>query len=55
MSTSIDSIKNEISELRKDMELVKHILKEDTELSEDAKKQLADARATPESEYIDLE
>jgi hypothetical protein len=54
MGTSIERIHDEISELRKDMEFIKHILSEDYELSDEARKQLSEARKTPESEYVDL-
>ncbi len=37
------------------MEYIKHILREDYELSDEAKKKLFEARSTLESEYIDLE
>ncbi|MFH0978584.1 MAG: hypothetical protein V1837_04750 [Candidatus Woesearchaeota archaeon] len=55
MATSIDSIHRDILELKKDVEVIKDILKEDFELSDTAKKRLAQARNTPESEYIALE
>ena len=41
--------------MRRDVELIKHILEEDYELSEEAKEALAKARKTPESEYVDLD
>jgi hypothetical protein len=52
--TSTDSIHQELSDIRKDLEFIKHILSEDYELSENAKRELAKARALPESEYVDL-
>jgi len=55
MSTSIETIHNELSDIKKDVEFIKHILSEEYELSDSAKKALAEARNTPEAEYIDLE
>lgn len=42
----------DIEELKRDMALVRHLLSEEGKLTDDAKKMLADARATPDSAYI---
>jgi len=55
MTTTIEQLYKDIAYLKRDVELIKHILEEDYELSEEAKKALAKARETPESEYIDLD
>ncbi|MBU1202281.1 MAG: hypothetical protein KJ583_05450 [Nanoarchaeota archaeon] len=54
MATSIEVLHKDLTSLKKDIEFIKHILREDYELSEFAKKALKEARETPESEYIDL-
>ena len=54
MTSSIESLHRELVQLRRDVELIKNILVEDFELSEEAKKSLKEARATPESQYITL-
>ena len=48
-------IEKEITKLKEDVALLKHVLSEDGDLSERAKKALAKARKTPESEYTILE
>lgn len=45
---------DEVAELRKDVAFLKHAVSEEQELSARAKKALAKARATPESDYVDL-
>jgi len=40
--------------LKTDIAVIKHILSEEGELTEEAKKRLAKARATPDSEYAEL-
>ncbi len=52
---TIDSLNKEITEIKKDIKFIKHALKEDYELSEEAKEGLKKARETEESEYVDLE
>jgi len=54
MDKAIKSIQDEITKVRKDLDFIKHVLSEDYELSDEAKKGLEEARRTPESEYIDL-
>lgn len=52
---TLETLHEELKELKKDMDYIKGILSEDFELSEHAKKALNEARTTPESEYVDLE
>jgi len=54
MSTSIETIHQELVDIKKDMAFIKHVLSEDFELSEKAKKAIRIARKTPEKKYIDL-
>ncbi len=54
MATSIESIHQELSYIRKDLDYIKGILSEDFELSDSARKALKEARKTPEKEYVDL-
>ena len=44
----------DLEELKKDISVIKHILSEEGDLTESAKKQLKEARKTPNSEYIKL-
>ena len=55
MVATIESLNAELQNLKKDVAHIKGVLKEDFELSEHAKKELKEARETPESEYVDLE
>ena len=55
MAITIEHLHKDIVYLKRDIELIKHILEEDYELSEKVKKALARARETPESEYVDLD
>lgn len=55
MTTSIETIHEELEALRKDVTFIKHVLSEDSELSNKAKKELALARKTPLSKYISQE
>lgn len=55
METTIEHLSKDIACLRRDVELIKHMLEENYELSEEGKEALARARETPESEYIDLD
>lgn len=54
MVATIETIHQDILELRNDMLIIKDLLSEDFELSDYAKKALKEARKTPESEYINL-
>jgi len=55
MEASLESIRGEVQALRKDVEFIMNILKEDYELSDEAKEALRAARETPEVDYVDLE
>ncbi|MFW5991204.1 MAG: hypothetical protein ACOCQX_03160 [Candidatus Nanoarchaeia archaeon] len=55
MATEIKQLQKEIQDMRNDIEQIKDMLKEDYELSDYAKRQLKEARETPESDYVDLE
>ena len=55
MTTSIETVHQELVSIKKDVEFIKNVLSEDFELSDHAKKGLKEARETPESEYADLE
>ena len=54
MSVTMQSLHQEIEDLRKDVDMLKDILSENVELSDEAKSALKHARETPESEYKDL-
>ncbi len=54
MPATIETIHQEIIELKKDLEFIKDVLSENFELSDYAKKALKEARETPESEYTSL-
>ena len=45
----------DLEELKRDIALIKHILSEEGELTEQAKKQLKEARQTEDSVYIKLD
>ena len=49
---TINHIHSDLEELKQDLAVIKHILSEEGKLTEYAKKQLAEARATPDSEYV---
>ncbi len=55
MVATIETLHEELKELKKDVTYIKEVLSEDFELSEHAKKALKEARDTPESEYVDLQ
>ena len=55
MATTIETIHQDLVELKKDVEFIKTALIEDFEISDSAKAALKEARKTPESEYVDLE
>tara|TARA_Y100000031_G_C7985372_1_gene276645 strand:+ start:218 stop:421 length:204 start_codon:yes stop_codon:yes gene_type:complete len=55
MKTEIRNIKTEdLTKLKRDIELIKNILSEDYELSDWAKKELEEARKVPDSELISM-
>ena len=55
MTASTKVLKKEVKELREEVDFLKEVIKEDYELSDEAKKGLEKARSTPISEYTDLE
>ncbi len=54
-NVNINHLHKEIVAIKQDVELIKNILYEEGELTEEAKKRLAKARATPRSAYSKLE
>lgn len=46
---------DDLEALKRDMAVVKHILSEEGKLSAYAKKELAEARSTPDSDYVSHE
>ncbi|MBI3033761.1 hypothetical protein HYY72_01240 [Candidatus Woesearchaeota archaeon] len=50
----IKHMHSDIELLRKDVAIIKHILSEEGELTEEAKKRLEKARANPQSMYAEL-
>ncbi len=44
----------DIEFIKEDIAIIKHILSEEGELTEEAKRRLAKARTTPEKEYLEL-
>ncbi len=50
----IKHMHKDMEELKQDISIIKHILSEEGELTEETKKRLAKVRATPDSEYVDL-
>ena len=51
-SVSLKTIHEDLRNLQKDMQFIKHAIAEDFELSKEAKKQLEEARKTSKAEYI---
>ncbi len=54
-TVSLEKIYNQVLNLQKDMNFVKKVIAEDFELSDEAKKELKEARATPIDEYTSQE
>lgn len=52
---TLQTIHKELTHIRSDIEFLKHAIKEDYELSDWAKKELADARKVPDSKLISHE
>lgn len=52
--TEFKHMHQDIEFIKEDIALIKHILSEEGELTEEAKKRLAKARTTPEKEYLEL-
>ena len=55
MDATIEHLRKDIISLKRDVALIKHILEENYELSEEALEALSKARETSESDYIDLD
>lgn len=51
---TIEKVYEELKSLKKDVAEIKEYMHEDFELSKHAKKELKEARETPESDYVDL-
>ena len=54
MALTNESISKDIISMKRDLELIKHLLEEVFELSDYAKKALKKARETSEEEYVAL-
>lgn len=55
MTPTLEHLHKELMDMKTDVPLIKHILVEEGELTSWAKKQLKEARQTPEHDYIKLE
>ncbi len=55
MKPTLEHLHKELVKVKTDVALIKHILVEEGELTEWAKKQLKEARETPEEEYTAVE
>jgi len=55
MEITMERLHDDIMDLRKEVERIKHMLEENYELSEEARQALASARNTSESEYVNLD
>ena len=55
MTIGIEVVHRDLLALREDVAFIKRAIMEESELSDEAKKSLAAARATPEAEYVELE
>ena len=55
MDGDIETLHKDIIQLRREVELIRHILEEDYDLDEKARKALEKARKTPKSDYVDLD
>ncbi len=54
IESDISHMHKDIEILKNDLAVIKHILSEEGKLNDETKKRLAKARATPDSEYIEL-
>lgn len=54
-NVNLEHVHREVVMIKRDVELIKNILSEEGKLTDEAKKKLAKARATPVSKYIKLE
>ena len=55
MTTKIENLNKDIQEIKRELYLIKHILAEDYELIDYAKKALKQAKKTPKSKFISHE
>ena len=55
MAEAIEEMKRDIQDIKVELRRISHILDEDFELSDSAKKELAEARKEPLSKYISHE
>jgi hypothetical protein len=51
----LKDVHEDLVALQRDVSVIKYILSEEGELTDEAKKRLAEARETPDSEYIGLD
>lgn len=54
VETEIKHLHEDIELIKKDIAVIKHILSEEGELTDEAKRRLEVARKMPDSKYIDL-
>ncbi len=54
-AVTLEAIYGEIETMKKDIEIIKHAVAEEYELSAEVLKELAEARATPKEDYISQE
>ena len=52
MNQTVEHMHKDLEDLKRDMAIIKHILSEEGKLSGYARKELQEARKTPDSEYI---
>ncbi len=52
--TIMEHMHKDIEVLKRDISIIKHILSEEGDLTREAKKRLAKARQTPDSQYVEL-
>ena len=54
MTTTIEHLHQDILSIKKDLAFIKHAVRENFELSVEAKRELKEAMAVPDSELVDL-
>lgn len=54
-ATDVERLERDLSEVKRDLAVIKYILSQEGELTEEAKRRLSEARETPESEYVELD
>jgi len=55
MGTTLETIQQDIEQMKRELLFLRHVMEEDYELSEEAKKRLELARKTPRSAYLSHE